>query len=211
MVDYSPEEARKRFQALPPEVKELLYSPEMTFTMQEVGKKNGLHIDQIDALNTETGEVMLGLATTQEFVTNLMEMLRIDRAKAEAVASDVNDMLFSRIRNSMKGADNQSTPSTTTPLAQPTKPALSSQLPTSSPTPPSPKPAPPSTPAPVTKPQVPLAPHPHDLMLVEKTVTTPATPAKTPTPNTPAGQTPKPEPPKPQGYKSDPYREPPEP
>ena len=99
---YSGEEAQKRFQNLPSEVKELLYSPEMSFTMQEVGRKNALHLDQIDSLNTETGQVMLGFASPEEFISNLVEMLRVDHTKAEAVAKDVNDMLFVKIRESMK-------------------------------------------------------------------------------------------------------------
>ena len=215
MVDdiHSADEVEKRFQSLPEEAKKLLYSEEMHAIVMRVGQKHQLHIDQLALLEAETGQVMLGFVDTKDYPNELMESLKVDQAKAGAIAQDMNVMLFLKIRDAMKGVGGQTASTPTALPTQPAKPALSSQIPSSSPTKlPQPSAPQPSPSIPASKPQVPLAPHPHDLMLVEKTVTTPATPPKTPpAPATPGQKEAAPPPPKPVDYKADPYREPVEP
>ncbi len=237
---HSADEVEKRFERLPNEVKKLLYSEEMHAIIVRVGQKHQLHIDQMALLEAETGQVMLGFVETKDYPRQLTDALKVDMAKAEAIAQDMNVMLFLRIRDAMKGADAPTTPSpaqptqtpvaTSTPAAPKPPPAITSlahKLPMTpaaatmpsvpAPVAPSMKPStppPPAASAPITpaiKPQVPLAPHPHDLTLQEKTITTPATPPKA-APAAPASSTPGPAAPqKPANYPADPYREPVEP
>ncbi len=87
--------------------------------------------------------------------------MSVDQTTAEAIAKEINEKLFLKIRESMKGTP-QSTPA----------------------------------PAPASKP---IEPHPADLMLTQKTVTT--APTNPTSPEASKGATPKP-------YKADPYREP---
>ncbi len=189
---YSVEETQKKFEALPQGVKDLLYSFEMTSIITKVGEKHGLHIDQMDTLNTEAAQVMLGLVETSEFPEILMEDLGVDEPKAHAIAKDVDEMLFTRVRAAL----NQPSVATLAPAI----PAVSASAP----------------PPPAPSPSVPVVPkvdmHPADLMLTQRTVAAPpTTPAATPTPTSPATASPaeqKAEPPKPQDYKADPYREP---
>jgi hypothetical protein len=229
MAEHSAEEARKKYEALPPEVKNLLYSPEMSFTIQQIGQKNGLHIDQIDSLNTEVGQVMLGFVSPQEFASELMEMLNLDQAKAQAVAQDVDSMLFSKIRGSMKASYEaaKAEPAPTapaTPIAVRTPPQpLASVLPKSTPqtmpatTPPPPPPVkpipPPSAPVPPPIPPKPVQTatsemHQAETMLSQKTVEVAPAASAAPKPPVVPAPTVKPEPPKPGAYKADPYREP---
>lgn len=223
MATPSAEDARKRYQSLPPEIKELLYSPEMSFAVQQIGKKNRLHIDQVDALNTEVGQVMLGFTPAEEFIPALVEMLNLDRARANAVAQDVNDMLFNKIRESMKKVGEMGIPKTQPPA--PSAPSTSATPVVTKPTPapvqavstPAPsQPAAPPTPAQKPSPPAQIGPmHSADLMLTQKTAVVAPPPTApgaaqgaSPTPTTP--HTEKPQPPKPESYKVDPYREPPE-
>jgi len=190
---FTPEETSKKFASLPKAIQDLLYSFEMTSIITKVGEKNSLHIDQMDRLNTETAQVMLGLTETKDFPEVIMEDLEIDRAKADAVAQDINDMLFIKIRDAMKQgtiAGQASTPQTLAPL--------SSVIPINK----TPEPAPVVVPAAPTASLIPAKAteiHPADMMLTQKTVTTTATPTS------PAQKV---EPPKPGEYKADPYREP---
>jgi len=187
MATYSTDEAKKRYESLPSEIKNLIYSPEMSFTVQQIGQKNKLHIDQIDSLNTEIGQVMLGFVKTEEFLPALMEMLGIERAQADSIAKDVNDMLFLKIRESMKKvaemgsmSPTSSTPVTPTPVSAPvTAPLLIQKLPEM---------------------------HSADLMLTQKTAS--VAPAQQPTTDNKQQTTGNQQPPKPQNYKADPYREP---
>lgn len=235
---YTPEETAKKFESLPKEIKDLLYSFEMTSIITKVGEKHGLHIDQMDELNTETAYVMMGLTEPKDFSGILVEDLGIDQAKADAIISDINEMLFSKIRAAM----NQ--PSAIAPAMPPKAPLADvlPKMPGSSPV------AAPSTPlapaagsipemkpsftplsaaaAPIATPAMPMvapsimpaissAPkiemHPADIALSEKTVVVaPSAPAAPAVAATPA-QKPvdaKAVPPKPTDYKADPYREP---
>jgi hypothetical protein len=221
MVIHSALETKKRFEQLPPEIKELIYGSDMTFTIQQIGQKNALHIDQIDALNTEAGEVMMGFVESKDFVTELMETLNLDQAKATAVAKDVDEMLFSKIRDSMKKfyeANHKPAPVLSptvaaSPSSETVKPLLSQIMPINkgSAAPilaPSAAPQTPPAPAVVTKPPVttPPALNPLDMMMTEKTVDLP----KPPVAGAPAAPvtTPKPPATPPVYKKNDPYREP---
>lgn len=198
---FSNEEITKKMTSLPEEIATLLYSFEMTSIITKVGEKNGLHIDQLDKLNTETGYVMMGLTDTKDFPAIIMEDLAIDQAKADAVARDISDMLFEKIRGAMgKTSENPTpaAPATNKILAPitPTAPLVPEIAPVVSITKPNIPPA-----APVITP-TPTKIDPADMMLMQKTVAMPATPTPT-SPKASQGTAPKPG-----DYKADPYREP---
>jgi hypothetical protein len=208
MASYSAEDAKKRYEKLPPEIKGLLYTPGMSFTIQQIGQKNKLHLDQIDTLNTETGQLMLGFVEPKDFPIELAEMLRVDRIQADAIVQDVNDMLLAPIRESMKKVYEQNRE---VPLSAPQKPPSIEKsviMPST---------VLPSTPAaPLAKlPTISTASappmHSADMMLAETTVNM-VKKFEPPTPTTPAATTAIPptktEVPKPAPYKADPYREP---
>ncbi len=102
MKIHSATEAKERFETLPQEIKNLLYSPQMSLVMQQIGQKNKLHIDQIDYLNNITGQVMLGFLDTKDFSAELVDNLSVERVQADAIAQDVNDLLFNKIREQMQ-------------------------------------------------------------------------------------------------------------
>lgn len=191
---YTPEEIEQRFNALPADVQAYVYSSDMLNTIQALGTKYQLHIDQVGALEAEAADVMTGFSKAEEFVANLKEALGVDDSKAQNIAKDINEQLFVKIRESMKGSPQKplETPHPTAPPPTPVIPKpdlsgaegmLSQKNVTSAPL----------AQAPVVKPPAPIAP-----------ITQPA--AATP----PTGEAPpKQEPPKPQNYSADPYREPP--
>lgn len=197
---YSPEEVSKKFESLPPEIKNLLYSFEMTSVIAKVGEKNGLHIDQMDMLNTEAGYVMMGLTDTSDFLSILMEDLHVDEAKAKALIGDLETNLFSKIRQGMQQPSAVASAAVTSATTTVKEPAVTSTLPNAG------VPSSASTPTPA------VDMHPADILLTQKTVV--SVPQTAPKPQIPETMsTPKPlaskvEPPKPQEYKADPYREP---
>lgn len=226
---YSDEEIQKRIDSLPEAVADLLYSPEMASIVREVADKHKLHIDQAGLLEAEVGELMLGLTEPQDFSTYLAQTLRIDRAKAEGLAGDINKELMSKVR-ALMGQPSASSVS----AAPPAPPQQKTGLPTSvqNPSfgrpsvPPVAVPTPPAAHTPIG-----IAPKPpQDLtaaeaVLAHKQVSAPAAPASAPpqpavadTKAEPAASAPAPmkapETPrpsadvKPQSYKADPYREP---
>src|SRR3989344_1315550 len=168
---YTPQEAKARYESLPTEIKSLLYSPEMLMSVRQIAQKHQLHIDQTGILEDETSAVMLGFTDTADYPAVLAETMDIDIAKAGAVAQDVNDLLFTKIRDAMKRTYEQKkvVPVVmSAPVAIKTAPAV------------------PPPPAPAAKP---TEPHPADLMLTQKTVSVAPT---APKPVTPAQTVPKP-------------------
>ena len=191
---------KDRLEELPEDTRKAVQSADVDKKIQEIGAKNALHLDQIGNLGDETYMVMLGFTDPAEFAENLAKELNVPKEKAEAVAQDVSASLFVPIRESMqqfmeeralheaileegKAPAVQTLP--TAPIAI-TKPLI--------------------PPVPVTKP---TQPHPADLMLTQKTVTTaPTTPKPAAPPAPPQATKPATPPVTPQPYKADPYREP---
>jgi hypothetical protein len=204
---YTPEEVEARFDSLPQEIKTVLYSTEMATIIKQVGEKHRLHVDQIGLLEAETGDVMLGFTDTKDYPGMLAKSLSVGPLQAEAIANDINDRLFEKIRGIMKKVyEEGSKPAPITSASEPTP--APSKLPPLEPraAPPPATPAPPITPvpAPIPTPPPPVPPKPPvpppqnmaqaQTMLSQKTVEV--------APN------PKVQPPQPGNYKKDPYREP---
>jgi hypothetical protein len=216
------EEIRKKFSSLPSDIKALAYSADMLNIIKQIAEKNQLHIDKIEILEGEAVDVMTGFTPPRDFVASLVENLEVDKVKAEAVAKDVNELLFSKIRDSMKRADMPIEPAheSSNPLAVSNSETTEKKSDEKSVVMPSAaKVTPASTPAVVVpptpaKPAEPPAMTHIDSMLAEPTVSiAPQTPAATPA--VPAVNATKPtesakvETPKPGPiYKTDPYHEP---
>jgi hypothetical protein len=210
------DEIQKLIDALPPEVKTLLYSKEMDAVMQQIGTKHQLHIDQIGELESEVAAAMIGISQMQELPQNISDTLGVDMTKSNGIVADINLLLLDKIRTSMKKNDTEKSvimpsamaASATAPAPTPTTqveptPAAASPLPTDMqiepPIPPTPTLAKVVTPVP----QMPEA----DVMLSEPTVSLPTNPSNLPKKIENAASTPtKIE--TPSTYKADPYREP---
>ncbi|MDE1924999.1 MAG: hypothetical protein KGH79_02360 [Patescibacteria group bacterium] len=193
---YTAEEIKKKFTSLPQDIKALVYSVDMLNVIQKLGEKYQLHVDKLEILEGEAADIMTGLSDPKTFVSNIKESLEIDETKANALAKDVNEQLFDKIRESMKKVYEQNT----TPAAEAPKnpPAMSVEksvvmpsaaktpadvpavtAPTPAPAAPAPAsaqpkpivpPAPALTPTPVAAPAIPKA----DVMLSQPTVSLPA-------------------------------------
>lgn len=224
--EYSEEEVQKRISQLSDAAADFLYSPEMGALVKKVADKHSLHIDQMALLESEVGELMLGLTEPQDFVPYMVETLGVQKDVADAIAKDVNDELMLKMRGLM-GAPSQAAAPAPAPAPKPASPepvtvavSPSVVMPSSKPAPSAPAAALPTPipPAPVAAPApAPIPPKPPvpdlaaaDAMLANKKVTPPgaAAPVQASTATPPAPAKPADDPNKPQQYKADPYREP---
>src|SRR3989344_1961867 len=98
----TPDEFRKKYAELPPNLREAYGSVKTTELLEEIGKKHGLRIDQIGELVDETGYVMLGATPPGDYVMKLEGAVGVSRDKAKAVALDVNERVFKPIRDALK-------------------------------------------------------------------------------------------------------------
>jgi hypothetical protein len=222
-------EIQQAYEAAPKEIRAIIDGPELLELIPTLGVKHHLHVDQMGVLEGEITDVLVGFEQSKDFTANVMAGLGVDETKAAAIAQDVNEMLFVKIREAMK-KNASSEKSVVMPSAAQTHPATTSAPAAETPTSPVPKlPTPPvvsipaqapRSPAPTTPPKptilanVPEA-HATDTILSQPTVSLPPKPA---TPPIPASASPAagaarattPKPATPPAYKVDPYREPPE-
>ncbi len=87
-----------RFERLPKTLREAISSIETADNIQEIGEKYKLHIDQVGKLGSETGLVMLGFTRPYLFPAKVAQALNIPREEASKIAQDINEKIFSQIR-----------------------------------------------------------------------------------------------------------------
>lgn len=116
-----------RLAELPQEVRNAVLSADLPAQLQEIGRRNNLHIDQVGKLQDETMLVMLGFFDLEQFDEQLSQQLGIQPQAAAVLAQDVNDHIFMPIRQFMKGAATQQ-PVTPPPPPPPVMPTAETTL-----------------------------------------------------------------------------------
>jgi hypothetical protein len=101
MHNISLEQMQKRISELTPTVRNLLFSPETTKIIMAIGQRARLMVDKVGDLSEEISLVIMGFVSTKDFVNNLTTKLEIDPADAKQIAADVNEQIFSKIREEM--------------------------------------------------------------------------------------------------------------
>lgn len=96
---------KERYQLLPEEVKRAFKALPIEATMQEIAQKNGLHVDQVGDLYTETALVMLGVEKVGDFKKNIQSNLHVSSALAENILNDVNQKIFLSIRQFLQAIE----------------------------------------------------------------------------------------------------------
>lgn len=102
MKKYSIEEIQKKYNTLPPNVKEVYESAETAEALQQIGKEHGLMLDKLGELADETGLIILGLTHPKDYINNLAERLSIEKEEAKNIAEKVNQKVFQKIREELK-------------------------------------------------------------------------------------------------------------
>ncbi|MEK7596369.1 MAG: hypothetical protein AAB564_02385 [Patescibacteria group bacterium] len=102
MKSYTREELEEKYKHLPPEIEEAIFNVGLDKTLEEIGKKYKLRIDQLGILANETRLVMLGLTHPKDFINNLAERLELNEETAKNIAQEINQRIFHEIREELK-------------------------------------------------------------------------------------------------------------
>lgn len=163
----------ERIAQLPQDVRDAIAASDLDDKIRSIGTTHNLHIDQTEALDAEVYLVMLGINSPEDFISGLVEEVRVSKEEAEKIAADVNAQILAPIRESLKRAYTalgeapaQQTPpaasqkSVVMPSSLAAKPPAAQTMPTpSAPAPaPSAPPMPPKPAAAMPTPPVPPAP-----------------------------------------------------
>lgn len=101
-MEYTDEQILEMYKKLPEDLRNAIFSVEMTEAVKKIGEKYQLAIDKIGALGNETGMVMLGVTHSRDFIVNLGNRLNVDKETARKIADEINTQIFSKVRESLK-------------------------------------------------------------------------------------------------------------
>ncbi|MEK7108956.1 MAG: hypothetical protein AAB919_00775 [Patescibacteria group bacterium] len=96
------QQIKRRFEELPVVVRQAIQSSNLEAKLQDIGAKEGLHIDQIGDLQDETLLVMMAFTDPEEFPKQLEDRVHLPLEKATAIAEEIHKEIFMPIRESMK-------------------------------------------------------------------------------------------------------------
>jgi len=106
MKNFTEEQVAKMYDNLPEDLKDAIFGLEMNEIVERIGRENQLNIEQIGDLANETGMVMLGVTHPNEFIGNLADRLEVDKEKARAIAGEINEQIFKKVRDSLRKIHN---------------------------------------------------------------------------------------------------------
>lgn len=89
-------------QNIPQDILDVIKKSDMFNRLEKIGNKYNLMIDQMGQLSADTRMVMLGKERSDKFVDNIAKNLEIPRDTAQNIARDINDEIFSSIRESIR-------------------------------------------------------------------------------------------------------------
>ncbi|PCI30269.1 hypothetical protein COB55_00620 [Candidatus Wolfebacteria bacterium] len=97
-MQYTKEQKREKYNKLPQEMRDALLSMETAEAIFETTKKYGLGVKESGIVADETGNVMLGLTRSDEYIKQLSEHLEIEDDVVAKIATEINQSVFSKVR-----------------------------------------------------------------------------------------------------------------
>lgn len=107
MKEFSPEQIQDYFERLPKLMQEAVTSVETYESIENIGKKYNLMVDEIGELIDQVGLVLIGLEKPSNFVNDICDRLSIKRSEAQMIADDLNREVFAQIRMRMRESQEQ--------------------------------------------------------------------------------------------------------
>ncbi len=106
MKEYTEEEIIEKYKELPSDVRGAIFAVDSIASIEEIGKKYKLSVDKIGNLSNEIRMLMLGITEPPEFIPNISRRLGVDKNIAREITKEVNEKIFSKIRESLKKIHN---------------------------------------------------------------------------------------------------------
>ncbi len=103
MPDYPKEQLRELYKNLPKDLQKAAFSNEVAANIQEICTKNKIaNDDLIFDIAKNIGYVFLGLLPPNEFSDVLEKELKIEKSKAEQIASEITRFVFLPVKKSLE-------------------------------------------------------------------------------------------------------------
>ncbi len=92
----------QHMKTLPEDVQEAIHGSSWERKILMIGRKYGLHVDQLEILQTELSLAVLGLTGRDEFARETMHEARIDKQTMDLMVVDINKEIFEPIRTHLR-------------------------------------------------------------------------------------------------------------
>ncbi len=99
MDENTKEIIQNEFASLPEPIQKLILSPSYQKTLSEIGEEFGLNQKELYALEGETTLAVMGLSPLDKFEDGLVGSMYIEREKAQRIALEIDEKVFSLIRD----------------------------------------------------------------------------------------------------------------
>src|SRR3989344_565259 len=100
-MDYPFQTLSKRYDTIPPDVREAISSVEVSKQLQIIGMEHRIHIDTLDTIAQEVGLVMLGLTHPRDFKAKIKSNLPLKEEEVDAITTDIDEKIFKPIKASL--------------------------------------------------------------------------------------------------------------
>ncbi len=87
---------------LPEPIKELLLSADVGHKLQSIGEKHYLHVDSLETLFAEMGQVFMGFTHPRDFSGKLAKSLGISIDTAAKITTDINNQILDPVRKDIE-------------------------------------------------------------------------------------------------------------
>lgn len=126
-----------RLRYLPPITGQAIMSVDWSTKIIDIGRRYGLHIDDIEELQTVILKSMTGLMSPVDFESNLVSATAVSSATAEQMIDDINEQIFEPIHEFVMAGGKKADPLTASgiivePVLAPEPSALRVPLPPTS-------------------------------------------------------------------------------
>lgn len=101
-MQYTKEFLEEQYTKISEDLREALSSVEIIKSIELISKTNGLMLDQAEELADHIGLIVLGLERTESFNETIAKKLNINKEKADIITRQVNDLVFLKVRESLK-------------------------------------------------------------------------------------------------------------
>ncbi len=98
-MEFSQEQKRIAFRKLSKNIREFLFSEELSDTLITIGKKYSLLLDKVEVIESEVFLTVEGLQNASDFIPNIKTKLGVSEEIASNIGKDVNELIFVKIRS----------------------------------------------------------------------------------------------------------------
>jgi len=93
---------QEHMKRLPRTLQEAIHASSWERKILNIGRKHGLHVDQLEILQTELSLAVLGLIPRDEFVREVAREAEITKENMSKIIEDINSEIFAPIREYLK-------------------------------------------------------------------------------------------------------------